>query len=103
MTRSFLNKASLMVMMMMMMMMKQRDDVRTNYGVQPQSSVRWCITWGIRPNYGVEKFSTPKVRTNFGVQPQSSVRWCITWGIRPNYGVENVQPQSSYELWGSTP
>ena len=57
----------IMVMMttVMMMMMKQWDDILsqimglkifnikviTKYGVQPQSSVPWCITWDIRPNY----------------------------------------------------
>ena len=89
----------MVVMMLLMMMMKQRDDalnqtmglkifnpkVCTNYGVQPKSLVQWCITWGIRPTYGVENF-----------QPKSLVQWYITWGIRPNCGVENfkVQPAS---------
>ena len=44
-----------------------------------KNSVRWCITWGIRPNYGVENFqpqSSYELRDSalkFG-QPHSSVQ-----------------------------
>ena len=63
----------LLLMMMMMNVSSQtmrlkifNPKVRTNCCVQPQSSVRYCITWGIRPNYVVENF-----------QPQSPYEF---WG-----------------------
>ena len=48
------------------------------------SSVRWCITWGIRPNYGVEN-----------CQPQSS---CELLGSTPYFGQPHSSVQQAYQL-----